>query len=207
MADSTEDMMQPEITEETETQEEAEEEEEPEVEDEKEGSDAEAAEEEDNEEEEPQNDESKPEEATKSENGDKEDDKGDTNKDDDEKVEHDPKLSEPDGSDIMKRKCFVGGLAWETTQETCRKYFEKIAPVETMMLLRDRSSGRSRGFGFVTLINKAGAEKVLEKSHRLDGRDLKVNLATPEEKGADAEDDIVPKKCYVGDLSTSTTEG
>eukprot|EP00640_Fibrocapsa_japonica_P002903 CAMPEP_0113935644 /NCGR_PEP_ID=MMETSP1339-20121228/2762_1 /TAXON_ID=94617 /ORGANISM="Fibrocapsa japonica" /LENGTH=268 /DNA_ID=CAMNT_0000937871 /DNA_START=104 /DNA_END=907 /DNA_ORIENTATION=+ /assembly_acc=CAM_ASM_000762 len=135
----------------------------------------------------------------KDESKDEEADGGDKKKDE----------SAPDDRTSDGRKLFVGGLAWETTEDTVNNYFSRFTSVETVMLLKDRVTGRSRGFGFVTIKDKADVEKVLKMDHKLDGRDLKVNMATPEgSKAPRAEEggENYSKKVYVGDLATSVNE-
>lgn len=55
-------------------------------------------------------------------------------------------------------KLFIGGLAWHTTDESLRSGFEKYGAVEEAIVVKDRDTGRSRGFGFVRFSSEADAE-------------------------------------------------
>jgi RNA recognition motif-containing protein len=79
----------------------------------------------------------------------------------------------------MSKKLFVAGLAWETTEETIREAFAPFGPIEAVVLVRDRDTGRSRGFGFVSYVTPAAASRAQEQMDgvALDGRSLKVDVA------------------------------
>ena len=76
-------------------------------------------------------------------------------------------------------KIFVGGLSWGTDSDGLKSAFEQFGSVTEAIVVTDRQSGRSRGFGFVTFENKADAEAAIEKMNNaeLDGRRLNVNEA------------------------------
>ncbi|MED5372944.1 MAG: RNA-binding protein [Myxococcota bacterium] len=74
-------------------------------------------------------------------------------------------------------KLFCGGLAWATTDETLREAFEKFGPVTEAKVILERDTGRSRGFGFVTM-EEGGAEAIEAMNGAdLDGRSIRVNEA------------------------------
>lgn len=77
-------------------------------------------------------------------------------------------------------RLFVGGLSWDTTEEGLRQAFGKFGTVTDAFIVKDRDTGRSRGFGFVTLDNRKDAAKAIEALHdtELDGRTIAVNVAT-----------------------------
>ena len=79
----------------------------------------------------------------------------------------------------MAKKLFVGGLAWGTNDEGLRAAFEQHGTVEEAVVITDRETGRSRGFGFVTFVNDADADKAVSAMNgaALDGRNLNVNEA------------------------------
>ena len=79
----------------------------------------------------------------------------------------------------MSKKLFVGGLAWATTSESLRKAFEVYGDVAEAKVITDRETGRSRGFGFVTMTNAAIAAM---DGKELDGRAVRVNEASPSNK-------------------------
>lgn len=80
--------------------------------------------------------------------------------------------------DTTLTKIFVGGLPYHTTDETLRAFFSKFGEIEEAVVINDRSTGKSRGYGFVTMARKEDAEKaVLEPNPTIDGRRANVNLA------------------------------
>jgi len=80
----------------------------------------------------------------------------------------------------MSSKLFVGGLAWATHDETLKAHFETCGEVTDAKVIMERDSGRSRGFGFVTFADEAGATKAREELNGsdLDGRSIRVDSAT-----------------------------
>jgi len=76
------------------------------------------------------------------------------------------------------KKLYVGNLPWSTDEEELRKMFEEMGDVQSVALITDRETGRSRGFGFVE-IDDEGAEKAMSELNGKDigGRPLRVNEA------------------------------
>ncbi len=85
----------------------------------------------------------------------------------------------------MNNKLFVGGLSFETTQGDLRQAFAPHGTVEDAVVINDRVTGRSKGFGFVTMSSDQEAQKALEamNGQLLGGRNLTVNVARPREEG------------------------
>ena len=54
-------------------------------------------------------------------------------------------------NDTTFTKIFVGGLAWETQRETMRRYFEQFGEILEAVVITDKNTGRSKGYGFVSL--------------------------------------------------------
>lgn len=79
----------------------------------------------------------------------------------------------------MSNKLFVGGLSWNTTSDELRQAFEACCPVEEATVVSDRDTGRSRGFGFVTLRDASSLQAAIQQMDGsfLDGRPLRVNQA------------------------------
>ena len=79
----------------------------------------------------------------------------------------------------MAKKLFVGGLAWATTSEGLRKAFEEFGEVIDAKVITERETGRSRGFGFVTLAEDAAASTAISEmdGKELEGRAIRVNEA------------------------------
>ena len=79
----------------------------------------------------------------------------------------------------MSNKLFVGGLAWGTRDDGLRTAFEAFGDVEEAVVIMDRETNRSRGFGFVTFADAESAEAAENamNGEELDGRRLRVNKA------------------------------
>ncbi|KAG6479812.1 hypothetical protein ZIOFF_063286 [Zingiber officinale] len=58
--------------------------------------------------------------------------------------------------DTTYTKVFVGGLAWETQRDTMKKYFEQFGDILEAVVITDKNTGRSKGYGFVILITGGG---------------------------------------------------
>ena len=84
----------------------------------------------------------------------------------------------------MSTKLFVGNLSFDTTENDLHDLFSQHGTVASVDLIMDKMSGRSRGFAFVTMENKAEADSATEKlnGHNLGGRALTVNEARPREE-------------------------
>jgi hypothetical protein len=78
-------------------------------------------------------------------------------------------------------RVFVGGLSWDTTAEGLREAFGRFGAIVESMVITDRDTGRSRGFGFVSFENGREADDAIAQMNgrELDGRTLKVNRADP----------------------------
>jgi RNA recognition motif-containing protein len=76
---------------------------------------------------------------------------------------------------------YVGNLAYEVTEEDLKTAFEVFGVVETVKVLKDNYTGRSKGFGFVEMSNNADAQSAIDdlNDKELKGRALKVNTARP----------------------------
>jgi RNA recognition motif-containing protein len=79
----------------------------------------------------------------------------------------------------MGTRLYVGNLSFSSTNETVREAFSRIGEVTDVHIVTDRTSGQSRGFGFVTMGTPAEAQKAIEAMNgaTLDGRPLRVNEA------------------------------
>jgi cold-inducible RNA-binding protein len=79
----------------------------------------------------------------------------------------------------VSNKLFVGGLSWDTTDESLRGAFEPFGEITEAKVILDRNTGRSRGFGFVTYTTEEGARNAMEalKDTELDGRTIRVDFA------------------------------
>ena len=76
---------------------------------------------------------------------------------------------------------YVGNLSYEVTEEDLQKAFEDFGQTESVKIIKDNYSGRSKGFGFVEMSNNADAQSAIDSLNdkELKGRALKVNKARP----------------------------
>ncbi|XP_056305785.1 RNA-binding protein 38 [Danio aesculapii] len=80
--------------------------------------------------------------------------------------------------DTTFTKIFVGGLPYHTTDASLRKYFETFGDIDEAVVITDRQTGKSRGYGFVTMMDKSAAERACKDPNPIiDGRKANVNLA------------------------------
>ena len=84
----------------------------------------------------------------------------------------------------MAKKLFVGNIDWGTTDDQLQELFAAHGEVEEAIILKDKFSGRSRGFGFVTMVDDAEADKAIAEldGYDLNGRNIVVNEAKPREE-------------------------
>jgi cold-inducible RNA-binding protein len=88
----------------------------------------------------------------------------------------------------MSAKLFVGGLSWDTNDAGLRAAFEGFGEVVEAVVINDRETGRSRGFGFVTFASEDEAQRAAGEmdGREIDGRSVRVNIA--EERGRGGHD-------------------
>jgi len=80
--------------------------------------------------------------------------------------------------DTTWTKLFVGGLPYHTTDKSLREHFEVYGEIEEAVVITDRSTGKSRGYGFVIMATKEAADRALKEPNPIiDGRKANVNLA------------------------------
>ena len=82
----------------------------------------------------------------------------------------------------MSRKLFVGNLPYETTEQDLEALFGQAGQVETVSVMRDRMTGRARGFAFVEMASDDDAQKAITQlnGHQIGGRALTINEARPQ---------------------------
>jgi cold-inducible RNA-binding protein len=86
--------------------------------------------------------------------------------------------------EAMESKLYVGNLAFSTTEEELRTMFAQAGTVKSVAIIKDRDTGRSKGFGFVEMETQAEAQNAITmfKETKLGDRILTVNLAKPREE-------------------------
>uniref|UniRef100_A0A0E0F7X0 RRM domain-containing protein n=1 Tax=Oryza meridionalis TaxID=40149 RepID=A0A0E0F7X0_9ORYZ len=113
-------------------------------------------------------------------------------------------------------KLFIGGISWDTNEDRLREYFDKYGEVVEAVIMRDRATGRARGFGFIVFADPAVAERVIMEKHMIDGRMVEAKKAVPRDdqhalskSGGSAHGSPGPsrtKKIFVGGLASTVTE-
>jgi RNA recognition motif-containing protein len=86
----------------------------------------------------------------------------------------------------MSKRIYVGNLSYQTTENDLTSLFEQAGQVESVSIITDRDTGRSKGFGFVEMSNEDGEKAIAQfNGAEVNGRSLTVNEARPrEERGA-----------------------
>lgn len=81
----------------------------------------------------------------------------------------------------MAKKLYVGNLSYNTTDASLKDAFSALGEIESANVISDKMTGRSRGFGFVNMVNDEEALAAIEKMNgaEVDGRKLTVNEAKP----------------------------
>jgi RNA recognition motif-containing protein len=84
----------------------------------------------------------------------------------------------------METKLYVGNLSYDTTEEGLRSLLSQAGTVASLDMIKDRDTGRPKGFAFVTMSTQAEAEKAISMfdGKSLDNREIKVNIARPREE-------------------------
>lgn len=81
----------------------------------------------------------------------------------------------------MNKKLYVGNLLYEVTDDNLKEHFSQAGEVLSAQVIRFHNSGRSKGFGFVEMVDEAGAQKAIDQFNGQDyqGRKLVVSEARP----------------------------
>ena len=90
----------------------------------------------------------------------------------------------------MQNKLFVGNLSWETTDESLSSFFSTVGEVTEAKVIVDKFTGRSKGFGFVTMATDELATEAIDQLNgkELDGRAINVSVARPPREDGDRGD-------------------
>jgi RNA recognition motif-containing protein len=86
----------------------------------------------------------------------------------------------------METKLYVGNLSYETTEDGLRTMFTKAGTVVSVDMIKDRDTGRMKGFAFVTMNSAEEAQEAIKilNEKTLDDRAIRVNVAKPREERA-----------------------
>lgn len=121
--------------------------------------------------------------------------------------------------DSDEGKLFIGGIAWDTDEDKLIEYFRKYGDVTQAVVMRERTTGRHRGFAFIVFSDPTVPDRVLQEKHVINGRtvDTKKALSREEQqtsklgysnhsKGSEGDRSFKTKKIFVGGLPSSLTD-
>nr|GME09677.1 UBP1-associated protein 2C-like [Ipomoea batatas] len=104
-------------------------------------------------------------------------------------------------ADTTQRKLFVRGLGWETTTEKLRQVFSIYGELDEAIVITDKNTGKSKGYGFVTFKHIDAAIMALkEPNKKIDGRITVTQLAAAGNSGNSQSADVALRKIYVGNV-------
>ncbi|NTU46567.1 RNA-binding protein [Candidatus Roizmanbacteria bacterium] len=85
---------------------------------------------------------------------------------------------------MQNNKLYVGNLPWSMTNDTLREMFSQFGEITDAVVISDRMTGRSKGFGFVTFDNEESAGNAVRamNEQEVEGRKIIVNVARPKEE-------------------------
>ncbi|RXN11535.1 gastrula zinc finger -like isoform X6 [Labeo rohita] len=105
------------------------------------------------------------------------------------------------------RKLFIGGLSFETTDESLRAHFEQWGTLTDCVVMRDPNTKRSRGFGFVTYSSVSEVDAAMDaRPHKVDGRAVEPKRAVSREDSCKPGAHSTVKKMFVGGIKEDTDE-
>lgn len=114
-----------------------------------------------------------------------------------------PEPKEPE----QLRKLFIGGLSFETTDDSLREHFEQWGKLTDCVVMRDPQTKRSRGFGFVTYSCVEEVDAAMcARPHKVDGRVVEPKRAVSREDSVKPGAHLTVKKIFVGGIKEDTEE-
>ncbi|KAL1558677.1 heterogeneous nuclear ribonucleoprotein 1 [Salvia divinorum] len=108
------------------------------------------------------------------------------------------------GDGASPGKIFIGGLAKDTTLDTFVKYFGKYGEITDSVIMKDRHTGRPRGFGFITYADPSVVDTVIAETHIINDKQVEIKRTIP--KGSGDSKEFKTKKIFVGGIPTSVNE-
>ncbi|GMP53229.1 hypothetical protein CsSME_00018756 [Camellia sinensis var. sinensis] len=109
------------------------------------------------------------------------------------------------GDGASPGKIFIGGLAKDATLDQFTKYFGKYGEITDSVIMKDRHTGRPRGFGFITYADPSVVDTVIAETHIINDKQVEIKRTIP--KGSSDSRDFKTKKIFVGGIPTAVTEG
>ena len=82
------------------------------------------------------------------------------------------------------KKIYVGNLSYNSTEDSLRGEFSRFGGIDEIVIIKDRATGRSKGFGFITFDGPQAAESAVAEMNgvQLDGRAIKVSIAQEKQR-------------------------
>ncbi|XP_077252808.1 heterogeneous nuclear ribonucleoprotein 1-like [Tasmannia lanceolata] len=123
--------------------------------------------------------------------------------------------------DSDQGKLFIGGISWDTSEDKLKEYFGKYGEVLQTVIMRDKVTGRPRGFGFIVFSDPSILDRVLQDKHTIDGRTVEAKKALSRDeqhtssrtgnpnagRSFSGGGNLRTKKIFVGGLPPTLTEG
>ncbi len=105
------------------------------------------------------------------------------------------------------RKVFIGGVSFSTTPEDFKEHFSKYGDLVDFVLMKDRVTGKPKGFGFITYSHSSMVDEMMKhRPHLIDGRQVEPKRATPREEAGRPESQATVKKLFIGGLKENINE-
>ncbi|CAO4375539.1 unnamed protein product [Caenorhabditis nigoni] len=105
------------------------------------------------------------------------------------------------------RKIFVGGLTSNTTDDLMREFYSQFGEITDIIVMRDPTTKRSRGFGFVTFTAKTEVDAAMkQRPHVIDGKTVDPKRAVPRDDKNRSESNVSTKRLYVSGVREDHTE-
>jgi len=125
--------------------------------------------------------------------------------------EYKPNANNGSGGDSAEaenfRKIFVGGLTGNTTDDTMREFYSQFGELTDVIVMRDPTTKRSRGFGFVTFAGKTMVDAAMSaRPHVIDGKTVDPKRAVPKDDKNRNESNVSTKRLYVSGVREDHTE-
>lgn len=99
-----------------------------------------------------------------------------------------------------ERKMFIGGINFKTTDESLKAFYEQWGDITDVVVIKDKYSGRSKGFGYVTYKTSEMVDEAMNnRPHKIDGREVQPKRAVPREETNQASHMAI-KKIFIGGL-------
>lgn len=118
------------------------------------------------------------------------------------KRSYDDEETPVDPEDRLMRKLFIGGLSYNTNEDSMKEYFEKFGKLDDAVIMKFPDTGRSRGFGFITFEKAFMVDDCQRgRPHVIDGKTVECKRATPKSDAKRPEAQASVKKLYVGNLT------